>query len=362
MRRILPIGIVGIAALAFGIGAFLWMGASPSQIVHEFLADPSNPVMGDKLRSADEAAIPALFDQLAAGADSQAVLAGFRELTSTWPVADSRWDRLADRLQGKWTAMPKSTFSAGVAIVAQAFRVNQPPPSENWLKMAFALLESHGNQTEIGAGRFILMQALIPHASTDRHRELLRQLAKLGVADSTEEGKIAAIRFTAQEKEPDPELIEKSANLLRDPSAIVRRAVLLHFGSRSEVIAEQDLLPMLHDSDTESQGLAMLALRGRGLGDQEIMMARFISDGRPAHRLRVLDLLTRHSELDTGVWLNRLSHDPSPAVRAAAMRAAVQMDQVDFAARLREMAVEDPHGEVRKNAQFFLHKLKAPMP
>ena len=48
---------------------------------------------------------------------------------------------------------------------------------------------------------------------------------------------------------------------------------------------------------------------------------RLIADPKPTHRLEVLDHLEGPADVDVAMWLKRLSHDTSPAVRSAAARA-----------------------------------------
>ena len=47
----------------------------------------------------------------------------------------------------------------------------------------------------------------------------------------------------------------------------------------------------------------------------------------------MLDKLREANDLDPGVWLRRLSHDASPAVRAAAVRVMGQVEEIDLALR-----------------------------
>jgi hypothetical protein len=70
--------------------------------------------------------------------------------------------------------------------------------------------------------------------------------------------------------------------------------------------------------------------------------------------LQVLEQLRQANDLEPGVWLRRLSHDPVPAVRAAAARAAGENDQVDLSDRLTQMAQSDPSPTVRQLARYYL--------
>jgi hypothetical protein len=70
-------------------------------------------------------------------------------------------------------------------------------------------------------------------------------------------------------------------------------------------------------------------------------------------RLRVLDQLRHVSDLDHALWLRRLSHDSSPAVRVAALRVMSQQTVVDLSDRIDQMARSDPSPTVRQLAQFY---------
>ena len=52
----------------------------------------------------------------------------------------------------------------------------------------------------------------------------------------------------------------------------------------------------------------------------------------------MLDYLEDVEDLDPAIWLRRLSHDPSPAVRAVAICAASDKEAVDLSDRLDQMA------------------------
>ena len=58
------------------------------------------------------------------------------------------------------------------------------------------------------------------------------------------------------------------------------------------------------------------ALRGRGLGTEHLALARLLTDPQPGQRMKVLERLQDAKDLDPGIWLCRLSHDPAPSVCA----------------------------------------------
>jgi len=115
----------------------------------------------------------------------------------------------------------------------------------------------------------------------------------------------------------------------------------------------------LSDPDAQMRQLCEVALRGRGLQDNHIRLARLMADPRPTVRMEVLEAIEQVPDLDPGAWLRRLSHDPSPAVRAAAARAAANQTQVDLSDRIDQMAQNDPSPTVQQVARYYLscHRL-----
>jgi HEAT repeat protein len=144
---------------------------------------------------------------------------------------------------------------------------------------------------------------------------------------------------------------------LRDPVPEVRRAAVLAVGIAEEAISKEEMLPLLQDPDAEVRRLCEKALRGRGLDDTYIKLARLISDQRPGSRLQVVHLLreAEDSVSGSGVWWQHLSEDPSPAVRAAAVRfAGMDPAGADFRERLLQMSREDPSPTVRQLALHYV--------
>ena len=67
---------------------------------------------------------------------------------------------------------------------------------------------------------------------------------------------------------------------------------------------------------------------------------------------RVLDM----PDLDASVWLARLSRDPSPAVRAATIRAAGEGHDAQTPPWLTNMAESDPSPTVKQLARYYLRE------
>lgn len=151
---------------------------------------------------------------------------------------------------------------------------------------------------------------------------------------------------------------DQIALCLTDESADVRRAALLAVGTASDQVTDETLLPCLRDSDGEVRRLCEAALRARGLTHEHIQMGRLLIDPDPRVRLQVLNHLFRDNDLDPGVWLRRLSHDPSDSVRAAAARAMGMQNLVDLSDRLDQMTHTDPSPTVCELAEYYLQRVR----
>jgi hypothetical protein len=145
--------------------------------------------------------------------------------------------------------------------------------------------------------------------------------------------------------------------LLQDPDVTVRRRVLEAVANSPELATDEDLLPMLHDSEGSLRARCEVILRARGLGDKELNLGRLLTDPSPLKRLQLIDRLPADADLDPEAWLKRLTQDPSPVVRIGAARAAMDPTSplgVNLTERVREMAQKDPDGTVRQIAEYLI--------
>src|SRR5262249_2477180 len=178
-----------------------------------------------------------------------------------------------------------------------------------------------------------------------------RELARAGMQDAEEASRLHAIRLA---QAPGVDRFVEIVPRLRDSSAEVRRAAILALGPCPEVLNDDSLFYWLSDPDPEVRQLCEVALRGRGLQDHHIRLARLMADPRPAVRIQVLEAIEKGEDLDPGVLLRRLRHDPAPAVRAAAARAAASQTLVDLTDRIDQMAQTDPSPTVQQVARYYL--------
>ena len=99
--------------------------------------------------------------------------------------------------------------------------------------------------------------------------------------------------------------------------------------------------------------LTQSALQARWLRDDQIRLDKLMADPKPTKRLEVLDHLSATRDIDPALWLRKLSNDPSPAVRAAAMRAMAQETGGELGERVGQMGKSDPSESVNKLAGYY---------
>jgi hypothetical protein len=96
------------------------------------------------------------------------------------------------------------------------------------------------------------------------------------------------------------------------------------------------------------------------LNKEHLQLGKLLTDPRASKRLEVLDSLMDDTELDQSMWLRKLSHDSSPAVRVAALRMMSIQEIPDLHDRIDQMSRSDPSKTVSDLAAFYLksNKLK----
>lgn len=179
---------------------------------------------------------------------------------------------------------------------------------------------------------------------------LCSDLVARAILSGDEETKVRAIHLAIQ---PESGMVDLTVQALQDPSVAVRKAAMLACAPALDAVSVDILLPSLHDPDPEIRTLCESSLKARGLRKEHIHLGRMITDPSPGKRLEVLDLMLEDPELDQGVWLRKLSHDPSAAVRGASLRAMAMQSMVDMSDRIEQMARTDPSKTVVELAAYY---------
>jgi len=322
--------------------------------------DKDRDQRAERVAKLGEIAIPGVFGCLAQPdarvcANARAAL---DRLTRSWGAGDPRTAELALRLARAFAQFSPAGQRQVLDLAAGWF---DKPVRDGLVSACAHLLAEAADTTDTGvqAGALELCGILLsqpgdgnpiqPGKPLHAAQELVRGALRSGKAET----RLRAIRLALHPGMVD--VLEQVAALLGDESPLVRRAALLAVGPARDVVHDDQLLPCLHDADPEVRRLCETALGSRGLRPEYLELGRLLTDPQPAKRLQVLDRLRESTELDPGLWLRRLSHDPSPSVRVAAMRAMTQQGFVDLSDRIDQMARTDPSPTVCQLAQFYLN-------
>ncbi|WP_439624799.1 hypothetical protein [Gemmata sp.] len=158
---------------------------------------------------------------------------------------------------------------------------------------------------------------------------------------------------------PDVQMRGELVPLLAAPEADVRRAALFAVAAAEgePLIGDEELFHYLHDPDDGVRKVCRDALVGRDRTETEIGLGRRLTDPDPLERLKLLlDLRYDDDVADPDPWLERLSRDPEPAVRAGAARVAIEVAterQLLVPVWIARVSDTDSDGTVRRVAKFF---------
>ncbi len=274
-----------------------------------------------------------------------------------------------DLLAERWRDDPRRPrlFQA----LADAYPVSSPAGQAHLLEVAAVAASAGGLSTDAVAAttrllspagrssdkemrvRMVALARALAVQGGPETASVCRERIREALTDGSPEVRVAAA-FAAST--PDLNLLAEVAPLLDDAAPEVRQAALVTLGppEAAPAVSTDDLLRSLHDPDADVRRLCETALRSRSLSDRDILMGRLVTSPRATARLQVLEKLRQALDLEPGVWLRRLSRDPSPAVRAAAVRASTDYPDVDMAERLAQMARSDPSETVRQLAEHYL--------
>lgn len=362
MRRLYWITVIGIVALGSGI----WLERTQLlawYYVHELSA--ANPENRDlwmaRTLSLEEAVVPSLIACLSRN-DEQAcdnATLAMRDLVERWGLDDPRAISLSSKVCDGFLALSGAGQEKILRMEQAWFSTRNTHPAGLLIQNACRLLlesakvpDSEVHQQALCLAAEILGATVADKTTADPILlDACRELARAGLGDRSETNRLLAVRLAQR---PEVSLLTEIVPLLRDNSALVRREAILALGPAPEVIGDDHLFYWLNDPDAEVRALCEMALRGRGLQENHIRLAKLMADRRPAVRLQVIESLGSTPDLDPGVWLRRLSHDPTPAIRAAAARAATSQAQIDLSDRIEQMAQNDPSPTVQQVARYYL--------
>ena len=254
----------------------------------------------------------------------------------------------------------KSDDAAGCLAVASALREawkDTPPTDPTFAAKCRPILAAAAAYSDAGKDAVLEIAADAVRCPDAEVVALGRAAVRAGLSTTATD---TVARAAAVASLPEVGLKAEVVPLLRDERAEVRRAAMMAVGPavRDEpVIGDEELFPWLHDPDLEVRAVCESALATRGMDGDQIAAARRLTHPEAAERLKLLlDLRWGQDTVrDPGPWLERLSRDADPAVRAGAARVACEC-QLTFAGWLDRLATEDPDGTVRDIAAYYRAK------
>lgn len=320
--KLVGVGVMVLLAAVGGVTTYFWKPLSARYTASQFRAaatDEARTALAAKLLAAGDPGVRHLVETLRTGSPEQcqAVVTAVSVHLKDLPADDPR-----------------------LAAVGRPFLAAADGYSDAGREAALDLLQD-------------LLRCGDPDAA-----ERCRAVVNGGLRVTNPQAKARAVRLAAA-----PQIGLKAAvvPLLDDPAAEVRRAAMLAVGPLGigePVIDTEDLFRWLNDADDQVRMLCEAALSTRGLEPEQIDAGRKLTHPEASERLTLLVDLERGrggAFRDPGPWLERLSRDADPAVRAGAARVA-------FASRLAlagwlDRLTADPDPTVRQIAAY--HKARA---
>jgi HEAT repeat protein len=358
MRQRLLTCSIGFLGIALAVGALGWWQRMPLlawYFVHRLAAAAGDDQRTWVARTATlgDAAVPPLLRCLS-GQDAQACANAQAALAQIVGTAERRQSALTARLADRFAGLSAAGQTCALEL-ATDWLAKAPVGSRVLVPATVRLLPISGRSTgsEVHRRALQLAALLLNHDCSGDERNACRELVRLTLQDPEPANRIDAVRLAST---PSLSMSRQVAPLLNDSDARVRQTAMAVVGCAPEAIGTDDLLRSLHDPDADVRRLCEAALRGRGLRPQDVTLGRLITDARASVRLQVLERL-RQADLEPGIWLRRLSEDPVPAVRAAAIRVAAQ-SHLGLRDQLEKMADRDPSPTVRQLAQHYLGRPK----
>jgi len=215
-----------------------------------------------------------------------------------------------------------------------------------------------------GQRAILAMLPAVLAKSGGAHAAPCRETVAGGLKLADPASRVLAVRLAMH---PEVRMRPDVVPLMTDPAAEVRRAALFAVATTTEgdLVGDEELFRWLYDADEGVRRVCRDALVSRGRTDAEITLGGRLVAPDPRERLKLLlDLRYDDDVADPEPWLERLSRDPEPAVRAGAARVAIEVttrQRQTCPAWVARVAEADADATVRRVATYF-HRAAAPQP
>jgi hypothetical protein len=272
-------------------------------------------------------------------------------LCEKWGPDDKRSIDLVVQVAGAFTGMSFFGQQAGLELESAALRAEKLLPRATLDLILQSVQTGVGEPSkDVRGGAYEVLALLVRRDQQADHLSRYRELVRHGLQ---EEDVLLKARAVHAAQAPELELLEHLVPLLHDPAPEIRRAALLAVGPATTVLHDDDLVPLLNDEDADVRQICEMAMRGRGIHDEDIRLARMTTHPQFAVRLDAVTELLAQPDRDATEWFRRLSRDPHPSVQIAALRAARSL-HVELCGRLEEIRQKEPNPSVRQLAEYFL--------
>lgn len=311
----------------------------------------------DALAKLGENAQYPLLDHLEKASDSSApdLTKALGKMFDSWggtssPLSQQCFHHLARRFTSFSSPAQTQTLEL-LAFISKSSPLPNPLTTDflEGTKLILGSLPEANNPSALVPAMKIVAQLIKTNTDKELQSRLAGIMAK-AISDAPENIKIQAIHLAIA---PEVGLTELSVAALQDKNVEVRKVAILACASAIDTVSVDSLLPSLHDSDSEIRAYCESALIARGLNKEHLQLGKLLTDPKPSKRLEVLDSLMEDTELDQSLWLRKLSHDSSPAVRVAALRMMSLQETTDLNDRIEQMSRSDPSKTVSELASFY---------
>ncbi len=277
------------------------------------------------------------------------------KILTIWSPTDNRRTTVTEQI----TALAPRFSSCGIKASLNLLQeLMQSQVERRGLQIALsAIIAQTSAHSECRLGVYETLQQALQNE--ENIEESLQKQAKslviVGIKSDQEAVRLAAIRLAVL---PGLNLHEHLAPLITgsntDPSIEVRQLVLLALGEHEKLLSTDEMCKYLNDPDKEVQTIAERALQVRGLSQNQIKLARLMHDPNAVSRAELPGLVVSTSEVDTFQWMERLSKDPAPSVRAATARVLGVSSDQRMTSLLKKLSEQDEDQTVQQIARFYL--------
>lgn len=202
-----------------------------------------------------------------------------------------------------------------------------------------------------------LLEVIKSGESLQREIALAVQTAiRKGIQDKSSQVRSTSVRLAVcasvlMHDELVPMLAQNSVEV----SPEIRQLVILALGEHEALLPTEELCRFLNDESQEVVNTTMRALKVRGLSEGQIRIAQKMKSRDVTVRAEVPDFVLKTKGIDSYLWLERLSKDPEPAVRAAVARVLSEQEDQQMTKLLKSLTLDqDP--TVQEISLYYFRK------